>query len=118
MPARYDFTRGDTRQNIIARMQRERDRLMTDVWARRASDLPLQNINELVVLASIVEKETALADERSQVAAVFINRLRLNMRLQSDPTVIYGLFGGEGKPAGSTSDPRRSRKGHAVQYLS
>lgn len=99
LPARYDFTRGDTRQNILARMQRERDRLLTDVWARRASDLPLQNINELVVLASIVEKETALADERSQVAAVFINRLRLNMRLQTDPTVIYGLFGGDGKPS-------------------
>ncbi|MEP2118596.1 endolytic transglycosylase MltG, partial [Bauldia litoralis] len=99
LPARYDFTRGDTRQNILARMQRERDRLLTDVWARRASDLPLQNINELVVLASIVEKETALADERSQVAAVFINRLRLNMRLQTDPTVIYGLFGGAGKPS-------------------
>ncbi len=102
LPARYDFTRGDTRENIIARMQRERDRLLTDVWARRASDLPLENINQLVVLASIVEKETALADERSQVAAVFINRLRLNMRLQTDPTVIYGLFGGDGKPAGYT----------------
>ncbi|MCB1495893.1 MAG: endolytic transglycosylase MltG [Bauldia sp.] len=98
LPARYDFSRGDTRQNVISRMQRERDRVLTDVWSRRASDLPLKNINELAVLASIVEKETALADERSRVAAVFINRLRLNMRLQTDPTVIYGLFGGDGKP--------------------
>lgn len=102
LPATYDYTRGDTRQNLIARMRRERDRVLTDVWSRRASDLPLANKEELVVLASIVEKETGLADERSRVAAVFINRLRLNMRLQSDPTVIYGLFGGKGKPPGYT----------------
>lgn len=102
LPATYDYSRGDTRQNVLARMIRERDRLLTDIWSRRASDLPISNKEELLVLASIVEKETALADERSQVAAVFINRLRLNMRLQSDPTVIYGVFGGEGKPQGYT----------------
>lgn len=99
LPARYDYTRGDTRQNVINRMLRERDRILTDVWSRRASDLPLSNKEELAILASIVEKETALADERSRVAAVFINRLRLNMRLQTDPTVVYGLFGGDGKPS-------------------
>ena len=100
LPETYKFTRGDTRENLLNRMQRERDRVLTDVWSRRAPDLPVTSPTELVVLASVVEKETALADERSRVAAVFINRLRLNMRLQSDPTVIYGLFKGAGKPAG------------------
>ena len=100
LPETYKFTRGDTRDSIITRMQRERDRVLADVWAHRAPDLPVTTPDELVILASIVEKETALADERSRVAAVFVNRLRLNMRLQSDPTVIYGLFKGAGKPSG------------------
>lgn len=100
LPETYKFTRGDTGQSIVTRMQRERDRVLADVWAKRAPDLPVKTPEELVVLASIVEKETALADERSRVAAVFVNRLRLNMRLQSDPTVIYGMFKGAGKPSG------------------
>jgi UPF0755 protein len=100
LPETYKFTRGDSRESLLARMQVEHQRVLADVWARRAPDLPIQTPEELVVLASIVEKETALADERSRVAAVFINRLRLNMRLQSDPTVIYGLFKGAGKPSG------------------
>jgi UPF0755 protein len=92
--------RGATRESVLANMRRERDRVVADVWQRRAQDLPIQTPEQLVVLASVVEKETALADERTRVAAVFVNRLRLNMRLQSDPTVIYGLFGGAGKPSG------------------
>ncbi len=100
LPETYKFTRGDTRENVLNRMRRDRDRIVTDVWNRRANDLPISTIDELVVMASVVEKETSLADERSRVAAVFINRLRLNMRLQSDPTVIYALFGGAGKPDG------------------
>jgi UPF0755 protein len=100
LPETYKFSRGDTRQNLVNRMRRDRDRLVTDIWNRRAKDLPISNIDEMVVLASVVEKETSLADERSRVAAVFINRLRLNMRLQSDPTVVYALFGGKGKPSG------------------
>jgi UPF0755 protein len=102
LPETYKFGRGDTRQNLVNRMRRDRDRLVTDIWNRRAKDLPISNIDEMVVLASVVERETSLADERSRVAAVFINRLRLNMRLQSDPTVIYALFGGKGKPPGFT----------------
>jgi UPF0755 protein len=102
LPETYAFSRGDTRTNVLNRMLREHDRILTEVWNRRAPDLPLSNIDELVVLASVVEKETGLTDERSRVAAVFINRLRLNMRLQSDPTVVYGMFGGKGKPSDYT----------------
>jgi UPF0755 protein len=102
LPETYKFTRGDTRENILSRMRRDRDRTLTDIWNRRAPDLPLKSPEELVVLASIVEKETGIADERSRVAAVFINRLKLNMRLQSDPTVVYAKFGGHGKPSDYT----------------
>ena len=97
LPETYHFQRGDTRENLINRMRRDRDRILTEIWNRRADGLPIATIEEFVVLASIVERETALADERSRVAAVFINRLRLGMRLQSDPTVIYGLYGGGGR---------------------
>jgi UPF0755 protein len=100
LPETYKVPRGATRESVLANMRRERDRVLADVWQRRAQDLPIQTPEQLVVLASVVEKETALADERTRVAAVFVNRLRLNMRLQSDPTVIYGLFGGAGKPSG------------------
>jgi UPF0755 protein len=101
LPDTYRFSRGDSRQNIIDRMLRERDRVMTAIWTSRDKDLPIKTQAELVTLASIVEKETGLADERSRVAAVFINRLRNNMRLQSDPTVIYGIYGGSGLPSGT-----------------
>jgi UPF0755 protein len=93
------FTRGATRQQIIDKMVADQKRLVESIWNRRVSGLPLADINEFVTLASIVEKETGIADERSRVAAVFINRLNKGMRLQSDPTILYGLFGGKGRPA-------------------
>ena len=93
------FTRGATRQQIIDKMLADQKRLVESIWNRRVSGLPLADINEFVTLASIVEKETGVADERSRVAAVFINRLNKGMRLQSDPTILYGLFGGKGRPA-------------------
>lgn len=94
-----NFTRGTTREQVVKRLQDGQQKLVADIWAKRAPDLPIKNIDDFVTLASIVEKETGVASERPQVAAVFYNRLAKNMRLQSDPTVIYGLFGGKGKPS-------------------
>ncbi len=93
------FARGTTREDIVERMKAQQTKLVQQIWAKRAPDLPIENIEEFVALASIVEKETGVAEERPRVAAVFINRLRQGIRLQSDPTIIYGIFGGEGKPS-------------------
>jgi UPF0755 protein len=96
LPETYKFPRGTTREQAIARMQREQKRILAEIWERRNPDLPVKSPEQLVTLASIVEKETGKADERSRVAAVFVNRLRQKMKLQSDPTIIYGLVGGKG----------------------
>lgn len=93
------FARGTTRAEIVDKMMKDQKQLVEMIWERRRADLPLADMNEFVTLASIVEKETGRADERTRVAGVFINRLRRGIRLQSDPTIVYGLFGGEGKPA-------------------
>ncbi len=93
------FTRGAERRVVIENMMAQQEALIDEIWAKRAPDLPVADINEFVTLASIVEKETGVDLERPHVASVFVNRLRRNMRLQSDPTIIYGLFGGAGRPA-------------------
>ena len=98
MPDTYPFQRGTTRAEVVERMALAQMRFLQSVWKRRIDDLPISTPEEMVVLASIVEKETGKADERPRVASVFINRLRKGMKLQSDPTIIYGIFGGEGKP--------------------
>ena len=92
-------TRGTPRQQVIDKMLADQKKLVDEIWARRDADLPISDRNEFVTLASIVEKETGRADERPHVASVFVNRLREGMRLQSDPTIVYGLFGGKGKPS-------------------
>jgi UPF0755 protein len=100
LPNTYKYSRGTTRQEIIDQMIAAQTRAVDRLWARRVDNLPIETKEEMVILASIVEKETGQADERPLVAGVFINRLNKGMRLQSDPTIIYGIFGGEGKPSG------------------
>jgi UPF0755 protein len=77
-------------------MQHEQRRVVQEIWERRAPDLPIENPDQLLVLASIIEKETSKPEERTRDAAVFVNRLKQRMKLQSDPTIIYGLVGGKG----------------------
>jgi UPF0755 protein len=96
LPETYRFTRGMTREQMIKRMQQDQRRVLQEVWERRSPDLPIKTPEQLVTLASIVEKETGKTEERTRVAAVFVNRLRQRMKLQSDPTIIYGLVGGKG----------------------
>ncbi|MGY4478787.1 endolytic transglycosylase MltG [Bradyrhizobium sp. USDA 3364] len=96
LPETYKFPRGTTRDQVIQRLQQAQKRVLAEIWERRNTDTPLKSPDQLVTLASIVEKETGRADERSRVAAVFVNRLRQKMKLQSDPTIIYGLVGGKG----------------------
>jgi UPF0755 protein len=96
LPETYKVARGDIRADIVKKMQDAQRRAVDQIWSRRASGLPLRSPYELVTLASIVEKETGKADERPRVASVFVNRLRNRMRLQSDPTIVYGLAGGKG----------------------
>ncbi|QEN90360.1 endolytic transglycosylase MltG [Labrys sp. KNU-23] len=97
LPDTYKYERGTTRSAMVRKMQEEQKALVDQIWKQRSANLPLKSPAEMVTLASIVEKETGQADERPHVASVFINRLQKNMRLQSDPTVIYGMVGGKGK---------------------
>jgi UPF0755 protein len=98
-PDTYKFSRGTKRGDILQQMRVAQERLIDQVWEKRDPDLLIKTKAEFVTLASIVERETGKDDERAHVASVFLNRLDKGMRLQSDPTIIYGLFGGEGKPA-------------------
>jgi UPF0755 protein len=98
LPDTYEVQRGEDRAAVIARMQAARDKLLAQLWAARAPGLPLRTPEEAVTLASIVEKETGVPAERPRVAAIFINRLRAGMALQSDPTIIYSLT--KGRPLG------------------
>ncbi|ACG77972.1 conserved hypothetical protein [Phenylobacterium zucineum HLK1] len=94
LPDTYQVQRGDDRAEVIARMRKAHDDLMAELWPKRQPGLPFDTPEEAVVLASIVEKETGIASERPRVAAVFVNRLRQGMRLESDPTIIYGVSKG------------------------
>jgi UPF0755 protein len=96
MPDTYRFERGMTRQQLVNLMQEKQKQAISQVWAKRSPDLPIRTPQELVILASIIEKETGRGDERARVAGVFVNRLTKRMKLQSDPTIVYGLVGGKG----------------------
>ena len=98
LPETYLFTRGTTRAGLIGRMEEAQKKFLEAQWKARSPGLPLQTPEQAVILASIVEKETALPEERRHIAAVFLNRLRAGMKLQSDPTIIYGIT--QGYPLG------------------
>lgn len=100
LPETYYFSHGDDRAALLRRMGAAQDEVLAELWPGRAEGLPLAHVYEAVTLASIVEKETAVAGERPLVASVFVNRLERGMRLQSDPTVIYGVTRGDplGRP--------------------
>lgn len=94
LPETYLFTRGETRKGLLDKMARAQAKFLDAQWNGRSPNLPLKSPREAIILASIVEKETALPQERRHIASVFLNRLRIGMRLQTDPTVIYGLTRG------------------------
>ncbi|MGE0627379.1 MAG: endolytic transglycosylase MltG, partial [Hyphomicrobiaceae bacterium] len=118
MPDTYKVRRGMARTEVIDMMRDEQASFMEKVWESRQSDLPIKTREEALVLASIVEKETGKREERPQVAAVFINRLRQGMRLQSDPTILYGLHSGQvrwGRPI--TRSDINSRTAHNTYQI-
>jgi len=96
MPDTYFFERGETRQAILTRMAKAQAKIVDEIWRNRTPNLPVKSPGEMVTLASIVEKETGRPDERPRVAGVFVNRLKKHMRLESDPTIVYGLAFGKG----------------------
>jgi UPF0755 protein len=96
LPDGYHFNRGFTREQMIQRMRQAQERLVREVWERRNPDLLLKTPEQLLILASIIEKETSKPEERTRIAAVLTNRLKQKMKLQSDPTIIYGLVFGKG----------------------
>ncbi len=95
LPETYHFVRGEERNSILKKARQAMKKTLADIYATRDGDIPLADERELLVLASIIEKETGLGDERAKVASVFVNRLKLGMKLQTDPTVIYAVTDGQ-----------------------
>jgi len=91
LPETYNFTRGMSDLQLLRRAMLAMDKALEDAWARRAESIPLETPEQLLIMASIIEKETGKASEREEISGVFARRLRIGMRLQTDPTVIYGM---------------------------
>lgn len=121
LPETYNFTRGTSRYDLISRMQQSQNDLLKALWESRADDLPFGTIEEAIILASIVEKETGVSGERAHVAGVFVNRMRQGMRLQSDPTIIYGIthkgFLGRGLRRSELDDPENIYNTYQIDGL-
>ena len=95
-PQSYEVKKGDKREELLAEMAERQDSILAEAWENRVEGLPVNSPEEALILASLIEKETGVAEERRQVASVFVNRLRLGMKLQTDPAVIYGITLGQG----------------------
>ncbi|MDH3703302.1 MAG: endolytic transglycosylase MltG [Alphaproteobacteria bacterium] len=111
LPNTYHFSLGDSPTAIVQRMENAMAATVAELWENRADGLPIRTMREAIILASIVEKETGVASERARVAAVFVNRLRKRMRLETDPTVVYGLTEGKG-PLGRALTRRDLKRDH------
>ncbi len=96
LPETYAYKLGDSKKEIVSAAQKALTKVLDEAWQRRSNEVPVETKEELLVLASIIEKETSVPEERRLVASVFVNRLNKGMRLQTDPTVIYALTGGRG----------------------
>ena len=116
LPETYFYSRDDTRDGLLMRMKEAMDKTLDEAWRKRAAGLPLANRREALTLASIVEKETAVPAERAKVAAVYINRLRRRMKLESDPTTIYGITQGK-VPLNRELTRADLQSNYAVQHL-
>jgi UPF0755 protein len=121
LPETYSIEKGMARQELLERMQLKQKQVLEAAWERRQADLPFKSPEEAVVLASIVEKETGRADERERIAGVFVNRLKKGMPLQSDPTILYGIYGGGvqwGKPIlQSEKDAKNAHNTYQIKGL-
>lgn len=107
LPQTYDYKKGESRNDVIARMSADMKKAIDELWQQRSADLPFSTPEQAIILASIIEKETGVPDERRKVAGVFINRLRQGIALQTDPTVIYGITKGKHKNDGQGPLGRR-----------
>jgi UPF0755 protein len=96
LPETYFYSRNDTRDGLLLRMKEAMEKTVDEAWRKRSAGLPITNRREVVILASMIEKETAVSAERQRISSVFINRLRIKMKLESDPTTIYGITNGKG----------------------